>query len=388
MRSAGRVVLLLVLVAASVSFLALPALAAETANSEFVIIREDDVVADDLYAGAIRVVVEGRIDGDLIAFAAEEVVINGSVGGSVVAVTPRVVVKGSVEGSLRTVASSVSVDGRVEGDLVAAGLDVELGPDSTVSGEVLSWAWALQSLGEVGELSGTQRSLDLGGTVEMDVDVSVDRLRIIEPLAVGGDLGFRSENDPEGLDQATVGGVVVDKSPLPPNIRIRALVSFTRFLIVLFLTIAALTISWGWPGRTGAAIKAVRLAPVRSWGTGALVVFSPMILIGIAALIVALAPAAASFPLLAVMAPVILALVGAVAAVSLVAGVPAVGWVGSKLLPQRSVHASVLAGSLIAGALWFLPVLAWLIPVAALPLGLGAWARAWRPETTETRPGG
>lgn len=382
MRSATRFVLL-VLIVASMPILGLPAAAAETANSEFVIIREDDVVADDLYAGAIRVVVEGRIDGDLIAFAAEEVVINGSVGGSVVAVTPRVVVTGSVNGSLRTVASSVSVDGRVEGDLVAVGLDIELGPDSAVEGEVLAWAWSLRSLGEVGELSGTQQTLELGGTVRSDVDVSVERLRIIEPLVVGGDLGFRSGNDAEGLDQATVSGVVVDKEPLPPNIRVRALVLFTRFLIVLFLTIAALTISWGWTSRTSTAIKAVRHSPMRSWVTGALVVFSPLILIGIAALILALAPAAASFPLLAVMAPVVLALVGVVGALSLVAGVPVVGWIGLKLFPQRPVHVAVLAGSLIVGAFWFLPVLGWLIPVAVLPLGLGAWAQTWRVETTE-----
>jgi cytoskeletal protein CcmA (bactofilin family) len=382
LRSASRRVLLLVLVIASVSVFALPAVAAETANSDFVIIREDDVIADDLYAGAIRVLVEGRIDGDLIAFAAEEVVINGSVGGSVVAVTPRVVLSGSVDGSLRTVAGSVSVEGTVEGDLVATGLDVELGPDSVVNGEVLAWVWSLQSLGRVGELSGTQRTLELGGSVETDVDVSVGRLRIIEPLIVGGDLGYRSENEAEGLDQATVGGVVVDKDPLPPNIRVRALGSFTRFLAVLFLTFAALAVSWGWPDRTGAAIKAVRLAPLRSWGTGALFVFSPLILAGVAALIVALAPAAASFPLLAVLAPVTLAMVGAVGAASLVAGVPAVGWVGAKLLPERSVHAAVLFGSLIVGAFWFLPVLTWLIPIVVLPLGLGAWARSWRLEPT------
>lgn len=377
--------LLLGLVTAAVSTLALPAMAAETANSEFVIIREGDVVADDLYAGAIRVVVEGRIDGDLIAFAAEEVVINGSVGGSVVAVTPTVTVGGSVDGSLRTVASSVTVDGRVEGDLVATGLDLELGPDSSVNGEVLAWVWTMRSLGEVGELSGTQRTLELGGSVDADVDVSVDRLRIVAPLAVGGDLGFRSENDAEGLDHATVVGVVVDKEPLPPNIRVRALMLFARFLVVLFLTIAALTVSWGWPHRTRAAMDAVRRAPLRSWGTGALVVFSPLILVALAALIVALAPAAASFPLLLIFAPLILATIGVVGAVSLVAGVPAVGWLGSKLFPRRSVHVAVLVGSSIAGVVWFLPILAWLIPIALLPLGLGAWSRAWRLEPTEVR---
>ena len=68
--------LFLVLVASGVLVVsALPAVGAETANSEFVIIREDDVLEDDLYAGAIKVVIEGVVDGDLIAFAGEEVVI-------------------------------------------------------------------------------------------------------------------------------------------------------------------------------------------------------------------------------------------------------------------------------------------------------------------------
>ncbi len=378
--NANRAILFLALVIAPVVTLALPAEAAETANSEFLIIREDDVVADDLYAGAIRVVVDGRVDGDLIVFAAEEVVINGTVGGSVTAITPNVTIAGVVEGSLRAVASSVSIQGRLEGDVVTTGLGLQLVEGSVVDGEVLAWVWTLRSLGTVGELGGTQRSLELGGEVVEDVDVSVDRLRIVAPLKVGGDLGYRSDNDAEGLDQATVGGVVVDKDPLPPNIRVRALGFFTRFLVALLLTVAAVAISWGWPNRTRDSIDAVRLAPFRSWGIGALVVFSPLILIGVAALIVALAPASASFPLLAVMAPLILATIGLVGAVSLVAGAPAVGWVGSKFLPQRSVHAAVLAGSLIIGVLWFLPIMGWLVPVVALPLGLGGWVRAWRPE--------
>lgn len=386
MRPVRRILVLLGLVVTPLSATALPAMAAETANSEFVIIREDNVVRDDLYVGAIRVVVEGRVEGDLIAFAAEEVVVNGSVGGSVIAVTPRVTIEGTVEGSLRTVASSVTVEGTIDGDVVATGLDLDLGPDSIVRGEVLAWVWNLRSVGEIDELSGTQRTLELAGSVETDVDVSVDRLRIVDQLVVGGDLGYRSENEAQGLDQAMVRGVVVDKEPLPPNVRVRALVFFARLMVVLCVTIAALTVSWGWPDRTRAAVGAVRRAPLRSWGTGAVVVFSPLILIAIAALIVALAPAAASFPLLIIFAPLVLATVALVGALSVVAGVPAVGWLGSKVFPGRSVHAAVLSGSVIAGAVWFLPILAWLIPIAILPLGLGAWSRTWRLEATE--PGG
>lgn len=373
-----RLAVLAAVIGAVVATLAVPASAAQTSNSEIVIIREDDVVSDDLYAGAIRVIVDGRIDGDLIAFAAEEVLINGSVGGSVIAVTPTVVVNGEIAGSLRTVASSVSVTGDLGGDLVAAGLGIELTSESTINGEVLAWVWEMRSLGEVAQLGGTQRTLELGGSVDGDVDVSVGELRIVEPTLVGGDLGFRSENEAVGLDQVTVGGVIVEKSPLPPNIRVRALVLLGRFLVVLFLVATALTVAWGWPEETGSAVEAVGRGPTRSWATGALLVFSPLILIGVAALVVALAPAAASFPLLIILAPLILAAVGLVGAISLVAGVPAAGWLGSKLVPRRSIHGAVLAGSATLGVLWFLPVLAWLVPVVTLPLGLGAWLRSWR----------
>lgn len=359
-----------------------PASAAETANSQIVIIREGDVVADDLYAGAIRVVVRGRIEGDLIAFSSDEVVIEGSVGGSVMAVSPRVRVEGVVEGSLRAVSPDVSVSGRVEGDVVVAAADVDLLQDSLVSGEVLAWAWTMRSLGSVGSLSGTMRSLDLAGSSSGDIDVSVGRLRVVERLEVGGDLGFRSDDEGEGLDLAEVEGVIVDKTPLPPNIRIRALVLFLRFLMILFLAITALTVSWGWPEMTRSAIEAVRSAPARSWVRGALVIFSPLFLVGLAVLILALAPPAASFPLLAVLVPLVLAALGAAGVVGLVAGIPAVGWLGSKVSPRFSTHGRVLVGSVLIGILWLIPLVGWLVPVLVLPVGLGAWFRAWSVVST------
>ncbi|MET0566590.1 MAG: hypothetical protein ABW021_09120, partial [Acidimicrobiia bacterium] len=203
---------------------ATPALAAETATSDIVIIAEGDIVTDDLYAAGARVVVEGTIDGDLIAFAAEEVLISGEVTGSVLAVAPTVGVSGEVGGSVRFTANRLTVSGSIGEDLVGAGLRVGLSPESVVDGDVLVWAFSLTAAGTIGsDLEGTQRSLDLEGTVGGDVDVSVNRLVITGPLEVAGDFGYRSATDAEGMDQASVEGVVAHKTPLPPNIRIRAL---------------------------------------------------------------------------------------------------------------------------------------------------------------------
>lgn len=376
-RGVPRIWLLPALVLMGIVTTALPAGAAETANSQIVIIRENDVIADDLYVGAIRLIVRGRIEGDLIAFTSEEVLIEGSVGGSVMAVSPRVTVEGVVEGSLRAVAPDVTVTGRLGGDAAVAAVDMDLHEDSSVGGEVLAWVWTMRSLGSVGALNGTMRTLDLGGSSAGDVDVSVGRMRVVEPLEVGGDLGYRSDDEAEGLDLVEVGGVIVDKTPLPANIRIRALFLFLRFLLILFLTMTALSVSWGWQEATLAAIAGVGSAPLRAWGRGAVVIFFPIVVLALAALILALAPPAASFPLLAVLIPLFMAAVGAVGAVGLVAGIPAVGWVGSRMFPRLSTHGAVLAGSAVAGIVWLIPVVGWLVPLLGLPLGLGAWFRSW-----------
>lgn len=367
------------LTAIALTALALPALAAETSNSELVIVREDTVFPDDLYAGAIRVIVDGKLDGDLVAFAAEEVVINGTVTGSVMALTPRVEVNGEIEGSLRAVGSSISVAGRVGGDLVAAAIDIRLSPSSDVRGDVLVWAWEARALGTVGaDLGGSQRHLDLAGEIEGNVDVSSTNLAVVDDLVVSGDLGYRSSSQASGLDDVSVGGVIVAKSPLPQNVRVRALGLLGRFLVIVILSVAALTVAYGWPRRTTAAVSKVGEAPLRRWLTGAAILFAPLLAALVTGLILGLAPAAVAFPLLALLVPLILSLAGLSLAVALVAGTPVVGWLGTTLVKRFDLFGAILAGSIVVGVLWWLPVMGWVVPLVVLPVGLGAWIAEWR----------
>jgi cytoskeletal protein CcmA (bactofilin family) len=385
MRFLCRSLLLGLLAGSMLVALSQPAQAAETSNSEFVIIPEDDVFPEDLYAGAITVRVDGTLEGDLIAFAAEEIVINGNITGSVTAVSPSVVVNGSVGGSLRATGSALEVTGSVQGDVVAAVWSAVLSPTSDVAGDVLFWAWDVEALGRIGQdLSGTQRSLDLAGEVDGDVEVTVTRLRVVDPLTVEGDLGYRSNNEAEGLENADVAGVIVNQTPLPPNLRVRALSLLGRFMVILFLAIAALTTAYGWPERTARALNAVGERPVRNWLVGAAILFAPVLLILVTGVILGLAPAAAAFPLLVVLVPVILALTGLSLALGLVAGVPAVGWLGRAVFRRFELYGSILAGSVLAGVVWYLPWIGWLVPVIVLPLGLGAWISEWSPQSSES----
>lgn len=387
MRFRSRGGALAVLIGALLMSLSAPAVAAQTSNSEFVIIREGDTFPEDLYAGAIKVIVDGTIDGDLVAFAAEEVVIAGVVTGSVTVVTPHLRVAGEVVGSVRHAGNSLEVTGDIGGDLVSAAVELELSPTSTVTGDVLVWSWSASLLGTVGaDVVGTQRHLDLAGEVGGDVDVTVSRLRVTDRLAVTGDLGFRSESDAVGLELATVGGATVEKATLPPNLRVRALALLGRFLVILFLSVAALSAAYGWPRRTMSAVAGAGRRPFRTWLMGAPLMLSPAIATAVTGLILGLAPAAAAFPLLVALVPVILALVGLVFALTLVAGVPVVGWLGGALFNRLDLYGATLAGSLLVGLVWYLPLIGWLVPLVVLPWGLGAWMTTWSGQSSDEAP--
>jgi cytoskeletal protein CcmA (bactofilin family) len=353
--------------------------AAETAASEIVIITEGSTVSDDLYAAGVRIIIEGTVEGDLVAFGAEEVVISGEVTGSVLAIAPTVTVSGRIGESARVSSSRLTISGSIDGDLVAAALNVDLDSGSEVAGDVLVWAVEMNAAGTIGaDLEGTQRTLALAGSVEGDVDVSVNRLTVTGPLDVTGDLGYRSPSEAEGLDQATVGGVVVRKTPVAPNIRVRALGLLARVLVVLGLTSSSILVAWGWPQRTSLAGDRARSQTLRSFGYGALIMLSPLLLTGIGVLIASLVPASASLPLLAIFGPLVLATAGIVLILSLVAGVPAVLAIGRALPRERGLYGAILAGAVVAGIIWLIPYVGWVVPLLVLPIGLGAWMLSFR----------
>jgi hypothetical protein len=280
--------------------------------------------------------------------------------------------------------NELEVSGDVGGDLVGVARRAELDPSSGVSGDVLMWAWTLIAKGSIGaDLTGSQRNLEIAGSVDGDIGVSVGRLSVIGPLSVGGDFGYRSGRAADGLDDVDVTGAIVHQSPLPPNLRVRALGLLGRFLVVLFLTLTALMLAYGWPNRSFRAIEEVGSSPIRKWLKGALIVFAPVLAVAATALILTFAPVAAAFPLLVVLLPVVLALMGISFALALIAGAPVVGWLGGVLFKRFEMYGSILVGSLIVGVVWFLPMVGWLAPIVVIPLGLGAWLGTWRQSSDE-----
>ncbi len=146
----------------------------------------------------------------------------------------------------------------------------------------------------------------------------------------------------------------------------------------LALTATSILVALGWPARTEHAAKRARSNSLRSYGIGFFVIFSPILIIGVGALIVGLAPAAASLPLLAILVPVAVVMAGLVMAFSLVAGAPSVLMLGRLLRANLGTYGAIVAGSAVVSLVWFLPVVGWLVPLTVLPLGAGSWIVASR----------
>lgn len=378
MRSRSRTAAALIVGAAYVLLPALPASAAETESSELVIITESDVVSDDLYAVANRVIIRGHVDGDVVAIAAQDVRIEGVVTGSVTAIGASVAVTGSIGGSLRATAGSVAISGEVAKDVVVAVGSFSTTSGSVIGGDIVLWAWKAVVLGSVGGgLEGFQRRTELAGEILGDVEISAPHVSVTGDLHIGGDLGYRSKDVASGLDRAEVDGVVVQKEPTPLNIRLRALRLVARVLVVMMLTAVALLVAWGWPERTQRALDAFRNDPFRSFLKGGLLMFSPILLAGLSILLFSLAPTNAALPLMIVLGPLIAGTFGLVVLLALGAGIPMVAWLGNLVARKATIFGAIVAGSAVVGFIWLVPLVGWLVPLVFLTGGFGAWMGAF-----------
>jgi cytoskeletal protein CcmA (bactofilin family) len=372
MRSRSRRAAASLALSAVLSFLALPALAAETHSADVGLVPRGHVIHDDLYTAALTVIVSGTVEGDLIAAAADRVIIDGVVEGSVTALAPEVIVTGRVGGALRASGGSVTVVGEIAGDVVAATWTLTFGQEATVGGEVLYWGRRLSFAGTVsGDIRGSASRVELAGTVGRNVEVSAGRLAVTGPLRVEGDLGYRSRVEASGLDQADVAGVVVRRTELPPNIRVRAVRVMARMVAAVMIAIVAVTVVWCWPDATARAARRVR-SP-RSLLVGLLVALAPVFLIGLGWLVLRFAPRSAALPFMLVLAPLVVAVVALLGFAALVSFVPVSAALGSRLFRGLGPWGATLGGAIVLGLILLVPRVGWLVPLVVFPLGLGSW---------------
>lgn len=243
---------------------------ASRAAADVVLVAEGDVVADDLYAVGQVITINGRVEGDLFFWAGRRLEINGEVTGDVTGAAGTMRINGRVGGSVRVVGWDLAAAGEVGRDLFGIGWRVAA--DGTIGRDVLAWTRNLAAGGSVGrDIAGQAWGTALlAGAVGRDVDMTVDRLRVADGADIVQDLVYRSPRPATMSEQATVGGNLIRRHPLTPNLSVGA---FRTSLVIvgwLFYMLLGLVAIRFFPsyGRTA---ERVRARPWFSLSLGAMV---------------------------------------------------------------------------------------------------------------------
>lgn len=166
---------------------AAPAQAFTGRGDDKVVIKEGEVIDDDLYVGANTLVVRGTIKGDLVA-AGSLITIEptGVIEGDLIAAGQGVVVRGKVEGDVRIAGFTLAVErgASVGEDLLAFGYSLDLQSETTVGQDVILGAGVASLSGDIARnVNASAAGLELNGKVGGDVAAEVgDENTTITPM--------------------------------------------------------------------------------------------------------------------------------------------------------------------------------------------------------------
>ncbi|WP_435104124.1 hypothetical protein [Arhodomonas sp. AD133] len=192
---------------AIVMLLAIAGLITTAAAQEFgETIVKRGTIPDDFYVAARTVEIAARVQGDLAA-AGQRVTITEAVDEDVITAAETVSVNAPIADDLRTVGRLVTIAEGVGGHVVAAGETVTLSTDGSTG----SWAWMagreVQVLGNVGgELKAAAQQVVIGGTVDGDVTVYAEKVRVLDSAHIRGAFHYHGGEDPAIADGAIIEG--------------------------------------------------------------------------------------------------------------------------------------------------------------------------------------
>lgn len=251
--------------------MALPAgsIAAETRLSESVVITE--AVDGDLYAMGGEVRIDGAVAG-AIAVAAGDAAIAGDIESDAMLAAGRIDLSGGVGDDLRAAGGYLAITGFITDQATIAAGTVTIGPESAIGGRTWIAAGDVEIAGQIGEnLRLAAGQAVISGRVAGNVEVAAREIRIESGAVIGGDLIWRSGQEPFIAEDAQIFGEVrragVGQTPdfsgaASPRIAGGWALGFT-------LVVAALILLWFAPDLITRSAAAFSAAPVRTLLLGA-----------------------------------------------------------------------------------------------------------------------
>lgn len=281
--------------------------AGEFKGGEEVIIGPDEVIEDDLYVGAEKIVIEGTIKGDLVA-AGGEIIVNGTVEGDFIGAAGYITINGDVQDDARIAGGTLTLgpNARIGDDALAAGYSFETVAGSIIGGSLFWGGYQAKLAGEVEEdFNGGMGALEIAGRIGGNVEVDVGEpdpdfeamlpwfrtwtpapmmspgFRVAEEAEVGGQLAYTSGSQGEIEPGAEIAGGIAYQTPVPSPAEVEEVVTPQQVALNWFLDhlrrfiallVVGLLLVWVVPRPVREAATALQTRPWGSLGWGILVV--------------------------------------------------------------------------------------------------------------------
>ncbi|MCS6994382.1 MAG: hypothetical protein N2117_05635 [Anaerolineales bacterium] len=279
-----------------------PVLAFQGRSEENIVIGPEEVIADDLYATAETITVDGTIQGDLLAVGSI-ITINGTVEGDLIAAAQTVIVNGVIRDDARIAAGAIlfSEKAIVGSDIVSAGASLELRPGSDVGQDVIFTGGQALLGGNISrDLKIGVGGIELRGTVGRNASITAGEpeqgdtgpmiflpdspiplpkvapgLKIDPQAKIEGELEYTSPRDlpvPPGVAERVRRLQPTEEMqniprPLTPTERLaEGVLNLLRNLVTLLLIGA--TLFWLFPQFLQTSAEQVRAAPLPAFGWG------------------------------------------------------------------------------------------------------------------------
>jgi len=196
--------LVVAMAAAGATLVPVPVQALEVRHGEDVLaVGADETIADTLLIAAETVLIEGDINGDVVAVG-RRIEVNGDIRGNLLTFAESIKVTGSVGGMAVGAASAYDLQGaNVAGDVWAAGEKLIIDADSAVAGNATLASESAVVGGTVGrDLYAFAETVELAGSVGSNLEAFANRVRLLGNAQVAGNVRFRSGNAERSADVA------------------------------------------------------------------------------------------------------------------------------------------------------------------------------------------
>jgi hypothetical protein len=255
-----------------------PVSAADLRGGDSVIIASGDVINDDLYLAARKIVINGTVNGDV--FCLGDTTVNGKINGSITIIGVNALINGAVTHSVRVAAGTIEIAGRIGGDLMVAGTSVDLTTAGSIGRDLVFAANRINIDSTIedrisGYGIGDGTTANLSSRVGGDVRIRTKALTLASSADIRGNLVYESANELNLQPGAQIGGSITHNLPpkttntLPLSARIWfKVIAFLMTLVAGGLVIVLV------PRRAAAVVAALKRKPWLSLGWGALILFA------------------------------------------------------------------------------------------------------------------